>query len=56
MNKFTKEMVDDYADKLGCLYDDSGCFITDIRIYCEEDHAEDETRECLLKYLNNKKN
>ena len=35
-------IIDDYADKLGCLYDDSGCFITDIRIYCEEDHAEDE--------------
>lgn len=48
-------IIDNYAEKLGCIYDEDGCFITDIRIYCEEDCAEKATRDYLLKALNKEK-
>lgn len=48
-------IIDDYARKLDCINEQDGCFITDIRIYCEEDGAEDATRDCLLRALNKTK-
>lgn len=48
--------VDRYCESIGLdfahpLYDDA-CLCTDIRIWCEEDHAEPNTLEIIEKVLN----
>ena len=48
--------VDDYCESIGLdifhplFYD--ACLITDIRIWCEEDHSEPNTLEAIEKVLN----
>ena len=48
------DIINRYAEKLGCLYDPQGAFVSDIRIYCEVDCMENNTRKCLLNALNKK--
>ena len=48
--------VDEYCESIGLdidhpLFDDA-CLITDIRIWCEEDHSEPNTLEAIEKVLN----
>lgn len=48
--------VDEYCSSIGLdefhpLFDDA-CIISDIRIWCEEDHAEPNTLEAIEKVLN----
>lgn len=48
--------VDNYCESIGLdlfhpLFDDA-CLVTDIRIWCEEDHSEPNTLEAIEKVLN----
>jgi len=45
-------VITEYAERLGCVNDPEGGFMSDIRVICEGDRYERGTRECLLKHLN----
>ena len=52
----TSQAVDDYCESIGLnvlhpLFDDA-CLMTDIRIWCEEDHSEPNTLKAIEKVLN----